>query len=94
MHIASDTEDIETLVKWVDSLYAKRENEIAEGIWAITPWLGKEGTDWEYTDEEQGFYQITPHYTSRRLDRESDCIPDDNRRAERSRIRLLRRSEH
>lgn len=60
MHIASDTEDIETLVKWVDSLYAKRENEIAEGIWAITPWLGKEGTDWEYTDEEQGFYQITP----------------------------------
>lgn len=60
MHMSSQVEDKETLAKWLDSLYAKRENPIAEGVWAITPWIGIEGKDWRYTDEEQGLYEITP----------------------------------
>lgn len=60
MHISTETEDVETLVKWIDSLYAPRDQAIAEGVWAITPWIGKEGVDWSYTDEAEGLYQITP----------------------------------
>lgn len=58
MHMDAACEDKETLIKWVNSLYAQRDQQIAEGVWAITAWLGVEGTDWRYTDDTLTTYEM------------------------------------
>lgn len=66
MHIASSCKDVETLVKWVNSLYAQRDQQIAEGVYAISGWFGVEGVNWRYVDDELSNYEVIvpPGYKS------------------------------
>lgn len=56
--ISSDCKDVETLLKWVDALYAPEDNPIADGVSSISMWLGVKGTDWDYDDDTHQTYTI------------------------------------
>jgi putative aldouronate transport system substrate-binding protein len=68
MHMSSSCKDVETLIKWVNSLYAQRDQQIAEGVYAITGWLGVEGVNWRYVDDQLSNYEI--------------IIPDDYKKSD------------
>lgn len=55
-------EDIITLVRWFDSMYAFSDNPLNEEgtIYGISFWLGEEGKDFE-VNKEDGTYYILPH---------------------------------
>lgn len=55
-------EDIITLVRWFDSMYAFSDNPLNEEgtIYGISFWLGEEGKDF-VLDKEAGTYTILPH---------------------------------
>lgn len=55
-------EDIITLVKWFDSMYAFADNPLNEEgtIYGISFWLGEEGKDFTL-DKEAGTYTMLPH---------------------------------
>lgn len=56
--ISAKCSDIETLVKWVDSLYAPEDQPVAEGLSSISQWLGIKGVDWDYDDDTKETYTI------------------------------------
>ncbi len=56
--ISSKCEDIPTLVKWVNSLYASKEDEIADGVYGVSLFVGIEGETWNYDDETRQTYTI------------------------------------
>lgn len=56
--ISSKCKDVETLIKWVDALYAPVDKPIAEGVSSITMWLGVKGENWEYDDDTQTTFSI------------------------------------
>ena len=59
MMISSDCKDVETLVKWVDTLYTPEDKAI-NGFWGISMWWGIKGEQWDYTSDDKTTYTIYP----------------------------------
>jgi len=56
--ISSKCKDIDTMVKWVNALYADVDHPIAQGVSSISMWLGIKGTTWDFDDSSKQTYTI------------------------------------
>ncbi len=56
--ISSKCEDVETLVKYIDALYAPEDNPVADGLFSIAMWFGIKGENWDYADDAHETYSI------------------------------------
>lgn len=46
------------LLTWFDGLYADEDHLIADGLWGISTYLGRQGVDWEYADNAKNTYRM------------------------------------
>ncbi len=50
--------NVDIAMQWLDGLYADEDHPLAEGLWGISMWIGKEGTDWVWGDDKHETYKM------------------------------------
>ena len=56
--VSAKGKNVDIAMQWLDGLYADEDHPLTEGLWGISMWIGKEGTDWTWGDDKHETYKM------------------------------------